>query len=170
MKTAGLARWLLPVLLVIPAETSFMRWNESYTTLWKDCRNPHYTKSMVVHYGLKMIWCPNAKVGTTSLYELFRRHLGTGEHVRCIKEFPNKCSPFVSMAAIPEPEQRRICERGFTTFTFVRNPYERVLSAFMDKIGFCRIDRKTGKQISSSPGYEFYCTAIRKMFGLKMGL
>lgn len=39
-----------------------MRWNESYTTLWKDCRNPGYTNSMVVHYGLKMIWCPNAKV------------------------------------------------------------------------------------------------------------
>jgi len=29
----------------------------------KDCRKPGYTKSMVVHYKLKMIWCPNAKVG-----------------------------------------------------------------------------------------------------------
>ena len=116
-----------------------------------------------------MIWCPNAKVGTTSLYDLFRKHLGIGEHVRCIKEFPKKCSPFVSMAVIPAAEQRRLCERGFTTFTFVRNPYERVLSAFLDKIGYCRVDRKTGKQVSASPGYEFYCATIRKLFSVKVG-
>lgn len=32
------------------------------------------------------------------------------------------------MISIPAPERQRICEQGFTTFTFVRNPYERVLS------------------------------------------
>jgi len=69
-----------------------MRWNESFTTLWKDCRNPGYTKAMVVHYKLKMIWCPNAKVGTTSMYDLFRKELGTGEHVRCIKEVRSECN------------------------------------------------------------------------------
>jgi len=144
---------------------SLMRWNESFTTLWKDCRNPGYTKSMVVHYKLKMIWCPNAKVGTTSMYDLFHKVLGTGEHVRCIKEFPNKCAPFVSMGVIPEKERQKLCERGFTTFTFVRNPYERVLSAFLDKIGRCHVD-KDGKVTSQAPSYEYYCVSIRKRFKL----
>jgi hypothetical protein len=84
LASLGLAALLAS--LVCPAAGSLMRWNESFTTLWKDCRNPGYTKSMVVHYKLKMIWCPNAKVGTTSMYDLFRQVLGTGEHVRCIKE------------------------------------------------------------------------------------
>jgi hypothetical protein len=38
-----------------------------------------------------MIWCPNAKVGTTSMYDLFRRALDIGEHVRCIKEVQPLC-------------------------------------------------------------------------------
>ena len=32
------------------------------------------------------------------------------------------------MSTIPERERIKLCERGFLTFTFVRNPYERVLS------------------------------------------
>eukprot|EP00613_Pedinella_sp_CCMP2098_P006749 CAMPEP_0171594332 /NCGR_PEP_ID=MMETSP0990-20121206/632_1 /TAXON_ID=483369 /ORGANISM="non described non described, Strain CCMP2098" /LENGTH=245 /DNA_ID=CAMNT_0012155013 /DNA_START=195 /DNA_END=932 /DNA_ORIENTATION=+ len=121
---------------------------------------------MVVHYGMKMIWCPNAKVGTTSMYDLFRRALGTGEHLRCIKEFPKKCAPFVSMSLISPAEQRKICEKGFTTFTFVRNPYERVLSAFLDKIGRCHVNPK-GKVVSEAPTYEHYCGSIRQRFKLK---
>ena len=144
---------------------SLMRWNESFTTLWKDCRNPGFTKSMVVHCKLKMIWCPNAKVGTTSMYDPFYKVIGTGGHVRCIKEFPNKCAPFVSMGVIPEKERQKLCERGFTTFTFVRNPYERVLSAFLDKIGRCHVD-KDGKVTSQAPSYEYYCVSIRKRFKL----
>jgi hypothetical protein len=69
------------------------------------------------------------------------------------------------MSLIPEKERTKLCERGFTTFTFVRNPYERVLSAFLDKIGRCHVD-KQGKFTSQAPGYEHYCVSIRAKFRL----
>jgi len=84
-----------------------------------------------------------------------------------VRQFPKKCAPFISMAMIPPAEQRKMCEKGYTTFTFVRNPYERVLSAFLDKIGRCHVNAKTGKTTSQAPTYEYYCVSIRQKFKLK---
>jgi hypothetical protein len=91
------------------------------------------------------------------------------------------------MALIPPTERIKLCERGFLTFTFVRNPYERVLSgerlhfktkfkifvtwarmlAFLDKIGRCWVNKATGKVTSEAPSYEYYCVQLRERFKLK---
>jgi hypothetical protein len=39
-------------------------------------------------------------------------------------------------------------------------------TAFLDKIGACRVD-SSGKVYSKSPSYEFYCVQIRQKFKMK---
>lgn len=45
-------RGILIMLYCSISHASMLRWNESFTTLWKDCKNPGYTNSMVVHHKL----------------------------------------------------------------------------------------------------------------------
>ena len=119
---------LLLLLSLSAATNETQRW-------W--CTKPNYTRGMVIHEGLKFIWCPNAKVGTTSLYELLHKTLNLRGQRRCLPDFPGRCEPFRSMATVSLEEQKTLCNRGFFTFTFVRSPFDRVLSAYLDKIGGC---------------------------------
>jgi len=45
-----------------------------------------YEESCQNHFGTSELWLKHSQVGTTSMYDLFRSVLGTGEHLRCIKE------------------------------------------------------------------------------------
>lgn len=83
---------------------------------------------------------------------------------RCLSYRPKQCAPFTSMAVIDDPERSRICTDNYFTFTFVRNPYERVLSAYLDKIGECReIDGEIKARVRP---FSFYCEKIRAVLNI----
>ena len=122
-----------------------------------------------------MIWCPNAKVGTTTWYQILRNKLTPHLHFlpRC---FPYACPVLEGTGpaarksvehyplSLPRnvPRRARLCERKrYVSFTFVRNPWDRLASAFLSKI-----DRGTKVRDRQARNMQ---EDIRALFGLARG-
>jgi len=94
---------------------------------------------VVLHEGL--IWCPTAKAGTTSMIEMLNRRFN-GNHVDLARTF-DAASRLVGKAAeacVPAGSMRREAKRLFCaqqnalSFSIMRNPWERVVSGYVEKI------------------------------------
>jgi hypothetical protein len=77
-------------------------------------------KSFVVHNS-GVLWCPAAKTGSSSIVtalELDRLHRGS----------------LVTAAKLTVPQKQRLCQSRHFTFTMTRDPYDRLASAYIDKV------------------------------------
>lgn len=115
-----------------------------------------------------LVWCPNAKVGTTTWYEILRRKLTPRLNTmpRC---FPTACPdhryPRHSLRNYPlslpkhMPSNNLLCDRRrFVSFTFVRNPWDRLASAYLSKIARPTVKDRQALAVQAR---------IRTLFGLQ---
>ena len=95
---------------------------------------------VVLHEGL--IWCPTAKAGTTSMIEMINRRFN-GNHVDLARGTFDAASRLVGKAAeacVPAGSMQREAKRLFCaqqnalSFSIMRNPWERVVSVYVEKI------------------------------------
>ena len=157
------------------------------------CQRLMANEMLVVAPDHGLIWCPNAKVGTTTWYEILRRKLmpQTRSMPRC---FPSACpaTPVAGAAegttssaaqgtpasaaaaaagasyplALPKrmlaAERVRLCDRRrFVSFTFIRNPWDRLASAYLSKIDRgAKVRDKQARHVQDQ---------IRALFGLRSG-
>lgn len=139
----------------------------------EQCQRLMANEMLVVAPDHGLIWCPNAKVGTTTWYEILRRRLmpWLRSMPRC---FPSAC-PDRGLASGPDggqayplmlprtvPGNVRLCDRRrFVSFTFVRNPWDRLASAYMSKI-------ERGTRVRDRQALAVQ-QRIRTLFGLRRG-
>ena len=132
------------------------------------CQRLMNNQMLVVAPEHGVIWCPNAKVGTTTMYEILRRKLmpHLWSMPRC---FPSACPDRASYSGVyplslPRnvPDRAKLCDRRrFISFTFVRNPWDRMASAFLSKI-----DRGANVRDRQAQNLQ---SQIRSFFGLPVG-
>lgn len=132
------------------------------------CQRLIANEMLVVAPEHGLIWCPNAKVGTTTWYEILRRQLMPRLRTmpRC---FPSACPDSTSFAGkypliLPKhmPNHVRLCDRRrFVSFTFVRNPWDRLASAYLSKI-------ERGNRVRDRQALAVQAR-IRTLFGLRQG-
>ena len=86
--------------------------------------------SVLVGNG-RLLWCPNAKVGTTTMYHILRNEFGEfggSQQHRCF----HNCSH--SAWKLMKTANGRQKVLNATSFTIVRNPWDRIRSAYESKI------------------------------------
>jgi hypothetical protein len=86
---------------------------------------------LLEHAGKKALWCPNAKVGTSTIYSVMASILSKGEVSNGDARSLGQQTSVNSLLATGR--ERALCSVDFS-FTFQRNPWDRVRSAFLDKI------------------------------------
>jgi len=126
-----------------------------------------YFSGNMVMLGDKGLWCPNAKIGTTTVYK----------YLAAVRQWPDEGS---SRRCYPAPEEghakpcwyegemrsveeifRRGAEQDLcnaTTFTFIRNPWDRVRSAYNGKIATGRISVNNRTNMSFTEFVRFLGT------------
>ena len=134
------------------------------------CQRLMANEMLVVAPQHGLVWCPNAKVGTTTWYEILRRKLAPRlkSLPRC---FPTACPdtrdgwpmartyPLVLPKHMPSPVL--LCDRKrFVSFTFVRNPWDRLASAYLSKVAKETVKDRQALAVQSR---------IRTLFGLRRG-
>ena len=91
-----------------------------------------------------LLWCPNAKVGTTTMYYILKTNFGEFEHKDSWKK--GRCysnCPFSAWKLMKTANGRQKLLNA-TSFTIVRNPWDRIRSAYEDKIKTGKIRPKDG--------------------------
>ena len=88
-----------------------------------------------------LIWCPNAKAGTTTMTEILQNKLDPGANLnkklwntrdRLSPSAQAKCFDASTMSL---DAKQAFCERGNAlSFTILRNPWERTVSAYLGKV------------------------------------
>lgn len=129
------------------------------------------TPTLVAAPAHGFVWCPNAKVATTTWYEIFRRRLLPRARTmpRCFRHAcPSSAAQQQSAGVYPLalasklPDKARLCDRNrFVSFTFVRNPWDRLASAYRSKIE--RGDKVRDRQALAVQA------RIRERYGLRRG-
>ena len=131
------------------------------------CQRLTSNDGLVVAPSHGFVWCPNAKVGTTTWYEILRRKLAP--HVKTMPRcFPQACpddAHFRGRYPLVTPVRMAghgaLCDRRrFVSFTFVRNPGSRLASAYLSKIA-----RPRGKALKDPTALAIQ-VRIRGLFGL----
>ena len=94
---------------------------------------------VVLHEGL--IWCPTAKAGSTSMIQILNRRFNAADVDlarawttvdRLVGNAAEACVPAGSMH--PHEKQKFCNQRNALSFSVMRNPWERVLSFYIEKI------------------------------------
>jgi hypothetical protein len=83
------------------------------------------------HKGYTALWCPNAKIGTSTIFAVIAKIFGTGTDSDLDARSAGKQSSVSSLVA--KGKEQALCNVHFS-FTFQRNPWDRVRSAFLDKV------------------------------------
>mmetsp|Transcript_49883 Transcript_49883/g.108454 ORF Transcript_49883/g.108454 Transcript_49883/m.108454 type:complete len:329 (+) Transcript_49883:58-1044(+) len=126
--------------------------------------------SNMVMLGKNGLWCPNAKVGTTTVYRALTNIPGwiplkEGKPTRCYPTTPTSHTAacwYHSKAGDPlmrsvtqmikHGKGHELCDAF--TFTFVRNPWDRLRSAYLEKIASGKFEL-AGKEPSFSEFVRF---------------
>ena len=125
---------------------------------WFEIRGERYRrmnvipKSSVLVGSGRFLWCPNAKVGTSTLYHLWRNefndNLNKGR--RCF----DSC-PLSAWKAFATSEGRTNIAQNTTSFTVVRNPWDRIRSAYEGKISSGQIKPRHSPKDRHLSFFEF---------------
>ena len=91
-----------------------------------------------------LIWCPSAKAGTTTMVMILQRKLDPGFNVTELTELmmsprdrmtPAAQERCVDASKMSWEAKQAFCERGDAlSFTILRNPWERTVSAYLGKV------------------------------------
>ena len=91
-----------------------------------------------------LIWCPNAKAGTTTMLMILQRKLDPGFNVTELTELMmsprDRMTPAAQERCVDASEmsweaRQSFCARGDAlSFTILRNPWERTVSAYLGKV------------------------------------
>jgi len=98
-----------------------------------------------------LAWCENYKVGSST----WASHLLTLARVPIHQHTPIHRLAARHFSPIKEPSARERFLLSATTFLVVRHPFERLLSAFMDKLSK-PITRKTHRPTAEHPHWSFF--------------
>jgi len=98
-----------------------------------------------------LAWCENYKVGSST----WASHLLTLARVTIHQHTPIHRLAARHFSPIKEPVERKRFLLSATTFLVVRHPFERLLSAFMDKLSK-PITRKTHRPTAEHPHWSFF--------------
>ena len=80
----------------------------------------------------RILWCPNAKVGTSTIYTTFAHLLG--EHPSSPGEARSDGQQTSILNLLQEGHMNKLCTGITFSFTVIRNPWDRIRSAYLDKI------------------------------------
>ena len=88
-----------------------------------------------------LIWCPNAKAGTTTMTMTLQHKLREDANVTALKMSPrDRLTPRAQERCVDASEmsweaRQAFCARGDAlSFTILRNPWERTVSAYLGKV------------------------------------
>eukprot|EP00927_Polykrikos_kofoidii_P062794 TRINITY_DN575_c0_g1_i4.p1 TRINITY_DN575_c0_g1~~TRINITY_DN575_c0_g1_i4.p1 ORF type:complete len:314 (+),score=49.43 TRINITY_DN575_c0_g1_i4:55-996(+) len=81
--------------------------------------------------GKKALWCPNAKVGTSTVFSLIAELLGGGFVSN--GDARGAGQQTTTQNLFDSGREQALCDVDFS-FTFLRNPWDRVRSAYLDKV------------------------------------
>jgi hypothetical protein len=86
---------------------------------------------LLEHKGYKALWCPNAKVGTSTVFSVIAKIFGKGTGSN--RDARSAGEQLSVKSLIAKGKEQALCSVDFS-FTFQRNPWDRVRSAFFDKV------------------------------------
>jgi len=86
---------------------------------------------LLEHDGKKALWCPNAKVGTSTVFSVIAELLGGG--FVSDGEARGAGQQTTTHNLLDTGREQALCDVDFS-FTFLRNPWDRLRSAYLDKV------------------------------------
>jgi len=87
---------------------------------------------LLEHGQKRILWCPNAKVGTSTIFNTFsylvREHVALNRNARADGQHSS------IHKIVQSGHEQKLCDAIPFSFTVMRNPWDRVRSAYLDKI------------------------------------
>lgn len=101
-----------------------------------DIRFPVYNYTVNIDEERRLAYFETPKVACTSIkkYMMDRRVGGEMQLASKGAVHDRQGSPLMQLTALPPEEAQAVFAPGYRRFTFVRNPFSRTLSAYLDKI------------------------------------
>jgi hypothetical protein len=87
---------------------------------------------LLEHGHKRILWCPNAKVGTSTIFSTFAYLVG--KHGRSNSEAREHGQQTAIHKIVQSGHEQKLCDAIPFSFTVIRNPWDRVRSAYLDKI------------------------------------
>jgi len=84
------------------------------------------------HGQKRILWCPNAKVATSTIFSTFAWLQGTYSASNSRARADGKLTSIHNL--VQSGQAKKLCDGLPFSFTVVRNPWDRVYSAYLDKI------------------------------------